>query len=188
MNTLTKIKNGVLGFFEKYIISKPVKLWKWIKPKPLRFIIKFAAFLCAAVYPVLCLLGLEYMNYGNKGKFITLFKKRPKVIALDLIIFYLFFVVLILLVKRIWIACAAMGTLSTVLSIASFLKYRNVGEYLYPWDLQQTGNVLPAGLARQYLSAALSGQSGVWLLLGLAGYGLVFLALAAGIRKHRLAG
>ena len=58
----------------------------------------------------------------------------------------------------------------------------------FPEPLQQTGNVLPAGLARQYLSAALSGQSGVWLLLGLAGYGLVSLALAAGIRKHRLAG
>ncbi len=152
MNTLTKIKNGVLGFFEKFIISKPVKLWKWIKPKPLRFIIKFAAFLCAAVYPVLCLLGLEYMNYGNKEKFMTLFKTRPKVIALDLIIFYLFFVVLILLVKRVWIACAAMGTLSTVLSIASFLKYRNVGEYLYPWDLQQTGNV---GTLTEYINTPL---------------------------------
>ena len=57
----------------------------------------------------------------------------------------------------------------------------------FPELLQQIGNILPAGLARQYLSAALSGQSGGWLLLGLAGYGLVFLALSAGIRKHRLA-
>lgn len=152
MRIITKAAKGIRGFFERYVLSKPVKLWKWVKCKPLRFIIKFVAFICAAFYPMMCLIGMEYMNYGNKSKFKTLFTTRPKVIILDLIIFYLFFAVLILLVKRIWIACSVMGILTSVLAIASFLKYRNVGEYLYPWDLQQTGNV---GTLTEYINTPL---------------------------------
>ncbi len=152
MNTLKKIRNGFCRFLDRYIISKPVRLWKWVVGRPMRFIIKAKAAVLAAIYPLLCLAGMEYMNFGKFDKVKSLFKTRQKVIELDLIILYIIFVMLILLVKRIWIACAIMGSVSSALTIASFLKYQNVGEYLYPWDLQQTGNV---GTLTEFINTSL---------------------------------
>ena len=58
----------------------------------------------------------------------------------------------------------------------------------FPEVLQRIGNLLPAGLARQYLSTGLTGQPGGALLAGLAAYGLGCLGITALIRRGKLAG
>jgi len=58
----------------------------------------------------------------------------------------------------------------------------------FPELMQRMGNLLPAGLARQYLSTGLTGAPGGALLAGLTAYGLGCLGIAILIRRGRLAG
>jgi hypothetical protein len=54
--------------------------------------------------------------------------------------------------------------------------------YALPETLGRTGGLLPCGLARGYLEGAFTGESGAGLLLGLAAYILLFLALTLAAR------
>ncbi len=160
-----------MNFFDRFIFTPQPKMW-FVKPKWLKAVIRVFGTLIWLVYPFLCFLMMEYINFSTSDvhvkndtgiKMITkLFDKRVSVIVLDLIILYLISALLVLVFKRLWVSCAVLGLGSFGLSVASFFKYQLTGEYMYPWDFQQTGNL---DILTEYLNIHIP-EEFYWILGG----------------------
>lgn len=137
------------------------------QPKPLIHIssprllkaIRYAAIALWLLFPFFCFISCEYISFMSPGThffgsdnaemLVHLFTNRTGVVFLDLIILYIASLVISCIVKRLWVSCVLLGVTSFVLSAASFFKYQVTGEYFYPWDLRQTGNV---GILNDYIN------------------------------------
>ena len=60
--------------------------------------------------------------------------------------------------------------------------------YFFPVSLQKLGNLLPTGAARSLLSGSLSGTRNPGATALVFGYSLVFVAVGAALRRHRIKG
>ncbi len=98
--------------------------------------------LAAAVcYPFGCYAVLEYIHFANRSRwwnFLTGHTQTALFLALALAIGY---VIVWLVTKRAWAAMLCFFALTVGFSLADYLKYAILGEYLYPWDFLQTGNI-----------------------------------------------
>ncbi len=93
-------------------------------------------------------------------------------------VLYLFYLLLLLLFKKAFIANAVMGVATIILSSANYFKFAQLGDYLYPWDLiQQAGNV-------GELSSFLGVNLPYWAII--LYIGLAFLTIVTIIAKTEL--
>lgn len=159
---LLKLIKTLKQFFTNHVLSADTKMWRFIKPRWMCRVIKLLGTLVWAAFPFFCFIIIEYINFLNPyfdpatgedlAQLTKMFTSRVSVIVFDLIILYGISVMLVLLFKRLWISCAILGGVSFALTVSSFLKYQARGEYLYPWDLQQAGNL---GTLTEYINTTI---------------------------------
>ncbi|MCI8589250.1 MAG: LTA synthase family protein [Clostridiales bacterium] len=159
---MTKAKE----FFTRYILTPtaPSFLTKRIQNKPLRIIITTMAYLAALVFPVWCYLASEYVHFSTiaSGKFVYFLQNRTSVAIGMIIMLYTFFIILNLLLKKAWAANLLLGGTVVVFAIVNHFKYILTGDFFYPWDMVQAGNVgeltgfVSAGFPIKYVLALLS--------------------------------
>lgn len=111
------------------------------KSKRFNNIFSIAGYIVLALFPAACFFVIEYIHYADKTRFIDFISERTRVVFFVLVIFYLIYAVLLLLVKRGWIAASLFGLITAAVSVASFYKFNLTGDYFYPWDLVQASNV-----------------------------------------------
>jgi len=159
---MTKVKD----FFTRYILTPtaPSFLTKRIQNKPLRIIITIIAYLAALVFHIWCYLASEYVHFSTiaSGKFVTFLQNRTGVAIGMIIMLYAFFIVLNLLLKKAWAANLLLGGTIVVFAIVNHFKYILTGDFFYPWDMVQAGNLgeltgfVSAGFPLKYVLALLS--------------------------------
>ncbi|MCI8332493.1 MAG: LTA synthase family protein [Clostridiales bacterium] len=153
-------------FFTRYILTPtaPSFLTKRIQNKPLRITITVLAYLAALVFPIWCYLASEYVHFSTigSGKFMHFLQTRTSVAIGMIIMLYAFFIILNLLVKKAWAANLLLGGTVIVFAVVNHFKYILTGDFFYPWDMVQAGNLgeltgfVTAGFPLKYVLALLS--------------------------------
>ena len=163
------------GFLNTHIFTGQPHLWHIIRPKWLQHTIRILGLLIWLVYPLLCLWSAEYINFfgytSSNFAYSSIFESRPSIVLFDLIILYLASIILVLLFKRLSVSCIVLGVMSFAVSLASYLKFQVTGEYMYPWDFQQAGNV---GTLTDYINTVIPREF-VYLFVLLAVTALIVL-------------
>lgn len=136
MNTLKKQAKRVLNLLG----TKPAMPFE-IHNKVLRVLLLLCGWGVLALLPVYCLGMTEYIHFSNKARTLQFFLTRTPVVLFDLLILYLLWLCVLCLVKKGWAAVLLYGGLFSALSFVSYMKYAMTGDYFYPWDIQQTGNL-----------------------------------------------
>ena len=114
---------------------------KFTKNKTVDLISKIIGYITLTLFPAICFLALEYIHYADKAQFMKFIDMRAKVIAFDLMILYLIFAVLLMTVKRGWIAAIVFGGSICTVAVTNYYKFALTGDNFYPWDLVQASNV-----------------------------------------------
>jgi len=105
-------------------------------------ILKITGYTITGLFPFVCFAVLEYIHFADKERFFYFLTTQLSVVFFDLIVIYLAYAVLILLVKRAWIASLIFGTFLSAVALTNFYKFGITGDYFYPWDfVQQAANV-----------------------------------------------
>lgn len=159
---MTKIK----AFFSRYILTrvKPSFVTAHIGSKPVRIIITVFAYVCAAVFPLWCYLASEYVHFSTiaAGKFVSFLQNRTSVAVGMVLMLYGFWLLLNLLFKKAWAANLALGGTVVVFAVVNHFKYVLTGDFFYPWDMVQAGNIgelsgfVSAGFPLKYVLSLLS--------------------------------
>lgn len=142
-------------------------------PAPVRIL----AGLVALLFPLPCLLLMEYMNYGGQLEQLhSFFEKHPGSALFACLTIYLLYSILVLLFGRVWPSALLLGLGSVICAYVNYTKAALNGDNFYPQDLgmlSQTGD----------LTSFLSGGQPLWFWPGAALLLiLVLLLFAAGTR------
>ena len=158
-NKREKLPVSLKRFFLKHFILPQPQPFRIFSDSIVNRVTRYAAVFLWFLFPFFCLISAEYICFftpdasafsvDNTSSITRLFTDKPLVLLLDLLAIYIISLVITLVAKRLWVSCAVVGVLSFVLSTVSFFKFQNTGEYFYPWDLRQTGNV---GLLSDYIN------------------------------------
>ncbi len=114
---------------------------KPIEKKPLRILTQVVGWAILALLPVYILCMIEYIHFANKAAVFTFFLERGSVVLFDLGLLYLIWLCLLCIVKKGWIATLVYSGFFGAVSYVNYLKHAMTGDYFYPWDIQQTGNL-----------------------------------------------
>lgn len=115
-------------------------------------VFRILGFLSVPFYPLLCLLVLDYMNFRGSGATLRLFWSRhPRSAAFSVVAAFFLFLVLTLLLRKLWRSALALGVLSLSFSYINFMKLTLNGDPFFPQD------ILMAGQAKE-LTSFLSGN------------------------------
>ncbi|MCL2517222.1 MAG: LTA synthase family protein [Oscillospiraceae bacterium] len=104
--------------------------------------IMITGYVITGLFPFACFAVLEYIHFADKERFFSFLTTQVSIVFFDLAIMYLVYAVLLLLVKRAWIASLMYGTFLSAVALTNFYKFGITGDYFYPWDfVQQASNV-----------------------------------------------
>ncbi len=137
---MSEIKKFLSRFV--YAPVKNKRLSSLIKYKPARVVINALILIIAVSFPLVCYTVVEYVHFKTMGQgFILFLQNRTSVVIAMITMFYLFWIVLLLLTKKAAIANAVLGVVSIAFSITNYFKYVLTGDFFYPWDMLQAGNL-----------------------------------------------
>lgn len=83
---------------------------------------------------------IEYLHFNSELRLLA-FLQKGGIPLFGLLIFVFAYVLLVLLMKKLWCASITMTLLSIVLGLINRFKFSSTGDYFYPWDIQQAGNL-----------------------------------------------
>jgi len=152
------MKKRFNDFIKRYVIA-PQPDFKGLSGGKGILLIRMVGFVLWLLFPFLsfilgeliCFADTDGAFFGAWSHLTALFSDKPGAVLCGLSLLYLLSLIISLLSKRLWVSCAVIGSLGFCLSTASFFKYQVTGEYFYPWDLAQTGNV---GVLSEYINTA----------------------------------
>ena len=122
-------------------------------------------------FPLFCLFVMDYMNYGGHlVNLIPFWQKHPKSALFEALVVLFLFLVLTLVLRRVWISALLFGALSLVFAYVNYMKAALNGDHFFPQDLAM---VSQAG----ELTSFLSGDVPRWFWVGAAVLLLWVLAL-----------
>ena len=106
------------------------------------------------LFPAFCYFAAEYIHFSTVGvgRFIRFVAARPTVVVGMLLMTYSLYVLAFSLVRKAAAANVLIGALYMAAAITDHFKYALTGDFFYPWDLVQTGNV---GTLTEYLTEPL---------------------------------
>lgn len=138
------------------------------RSRPLRAL----GYLSLAVFPLFCLLVLDYMNYRSLARLRLHWELQPGPLCFEIVVIYLIFLFFWALCRRGALAAGVMGGLSFLFAYINYTKVAVNGDNFYPQDMMMAGS---AGELTSFISGALP----KWFWLGLAAFVLwiIFLAL-----------
>ena len=179
---MVKIEPEKLRAFAKRWIYAPAKhprLAGLIRPAPLRYALRALLWLLSLGIPAACYFAVEYTHFTTiePGRFQLFLHNRTPVILGMLILCYLLWVCLLLLFKKLSAANAVLICFFGAAAIADHFKYALTGEFLYPWDFVQVGNL---GELVGFVS------SGIPILFLLSALGVLILACLPSLTNEGL--
>ncbi len=114
---------------------------KLIKNPTAAKIFKLLGYIAAVLFPLACFAQAELLGSGWIAWFLNFLKTQTKVALFSVGLLYLIYFLLVLIFRKFTVPAFILWTGTAALPIASYMKYSTTGDYLYPWDFQQTGNV-----------------------------------------------
>ena len=135
--------------------------------------------LTAPVFPLYCLLILDYMNYsGHPTLLIHHVEEFPGAVFFSVLVMELLFLVLLLLFGRLTPAAVTLGLVSLICSYVNYTKVALNGDHFMPQDITMLSN---AGELTSFLSGSLPALfwvSAAAMAVWLAVYGVMGLRLS----------
>lgn len=145
-----------------------------LPPLPVRVL----AWTAAVLFPLLCLVLMDYMNYGGQlDQLLSFWEKHPGSAVFAGLVLYILYVLLVLLFGWLWPPALFLGLGSVICAYVNYTKVALNGDNFYPQDL---GMLSQAG----DLTTFLSGDQPTWFWPG-AGL-LLFLVLLLVLARTRL--
>ena len=142
-------------------------------PLPVRVL----AWLAALLYPLPCLVLMDYMNYsGQVDQLLSFWDKHPGSALFAALVLYVLYALLALLFGRLWPPAILLGLGSVICAYVNYTKVALNGDNFYPQDL---GMLSQAG----DLTSFLSGDQPPWFWPG-AGLLLVLVLLLFAARTR----
>ena len=138
------------------------------RSRPLRAL----GYLSMAVFPLFCLLVLDYMNYRNLDRLLQHCELQPGPVRFEIVVIYLVFLFFWALLRRSALTVGVMGGLSFLFAYINYTKVAVNGDNFFPQDMMMAGS---AGELTSFISGGLP----KWFWLGLAALvcWTIFLAL-----------
>lgn len=133
-----KLKNVLSGITAK---EKPSICDKLIKNKTARTVFDVLGYIAALLLPLVCFAQAELLGTGSRAWFLEFLSTQTKVALFSIGLLYLIYFLLVLIFRKFTVPTFILWVTTAALPIASYMKYSTTGDYLYPWDFQQTGNV-----------------------------------------------
>ena len=112
-----------------------------IKNKVFRRILIAAGYIILLLLPVYCLYFTECLNYADGERLWKFFINRMPLIPFDLMILYGIWICFLCVFKKGWLGTILYGGFFAMISSVNYLKHAMTGDYFYPWDIQQIGNL-----------------------------------------------
>lgn len=123
------------------VTEKPSISDKLIRNKTASVILRVLGYAAALVLPLVCFAQAELLGNGSRAWFLEFLKTQTKVALFSIGLLYLIYFLLVLIFRKFTVPAFILWAVTAILPIASYMKYSTTGDYLYPWDFQQTGNV-----------------------------------------------
>ncbi len=121
--------------------EKPSICDKLIKNKTARMVLGVLGYIAALLLPLVCFAQAELLGTGSRAWFLEFIRTQTKVALFSIGLLYLIYFLLVLIFRKFTVPAFILWVATAALPIASYMKYSTTGDYLYPWDFQQTGNV-----------------------------------------------
>ena len=129
--------------YKKYFITEqkaPLIPKKWVELRWVRILSGVISTLIAVICPIYCFLMIEYLHFGSEERILK-FLSRDMIPYLGLLVCVFVYLLLLLLSKKIWLANLLAVALSVTVGLVNRFKFSSTGDYFYPWDIQQAGNL-----------------------------------------------
>lgn len=170
-----------LAILKKYAYapSKSDRLANKVEIRGARWFFKGLNWALALIFPAFCYLVTEYIHFASIGiGRLKIFLEGREQVAIAMIgVTYLIWTVLLLICRKAAIANCVLAATYTVAVVTNHFKYTLTGDFFYPWDLVQSGNL---GELTSFLSQGFPGR---FLLAILA---LIVLALIPAVTNTSL--
>ena len=121
--------------------EKPSISDKLIKNKTARTVFLVLGYVAALILPLVCFVQAELLGMGSRAWFLRFIGTQTKVALFSIGLLYLIYFLLTLIFRKFTVPAFILWATTAALPIASYMKHSTTGDYLYPWDFQQTGNV-----------------------------------------------
>ena len=114
---------------------------KLIKNKTARKILLVLGYIASLLLPLVCFAQAELLGTGSRAWFLEFLRTQTKVALFSIGLLYLIYFLLVMIFRKFTVPAFILWVATAALPIASYMKYSTTGDYLYPWDFQQAGNV-----------------------------------------------
>ncbi len=128
---------------KKYLITEqkaPLIPKKWLEKPHMRSIALIISVLLAIGCPIYCFLMMEYLHFNSEMRLFA-FLFRGTIPLFGLLVCFFIYSLLLLLFKKIWCANLLAVILSIIVGLVNRFKFSSTGDYFYPWDIRQAGNL-----------------------------------------------
>ncbi len=128
---------------KKYIITKqkaPFIPKKWSQKPYMRALCTLLSAAAAICCPIYCFLMIEYLHFNSEARLLS-FLSRDAIPFFGLLVCVILYSLILLLFKKIWCANLAAVLLSVIIGLVNRFKFSSTGDYFYPWDIRQAGNL-----------------------------------------------
>lgn len=129
--------------YKKYFITvqkAPLIPKKWAEIRWVKILYSIFSVLAALCCPIYCFLMIEYLHFDSELRLLA-FLSREMIPLFGMMVCIFIYSLLLLLFKKIWLANLLAVTLSLVIGLVNRFKFSSTGDYFYPWDIQQAGNL-----------------------------------------------
>lgn len=114
---------------------------KFKDTKAKRAVLRALGIIFSVLCPLYSYFAVEYLHFGGKAQIFGFMAGRTPTVLFGIAVFYFIFAAVLLLSGRAWCACLVSALAADILGIVDHLKFGATGDYFYPWDFEQTGNV-----------------------------------------------
>ncbi len=133
------------GFIKKifYAPAKSDRLAKKVEIKGAKYFFKGLVWVLALAFPAFCYVITEYIHFASisQGRLVHFLQTRTAVAVAMLGLTYLIWTVLLLIFRKVAIANGILAGVYVVSVVTNHFKYTLTGDFFYPWDLVQSGNL-----------------------------------------------
>ncbi len=148
------------------------RLQSVLRPMKHSAFLRILSWISVPVFPVFCLLIMDYMNYGGHPTSLHLFWTNfPGAVAFEVLVVTLVFALLLLLCRRAALAAGIFGSVSLICSYVNYTKVALNGDHFMPQDVLMLSH---AGNLTSFISGSVPG----WFFVGAAALLLWVLLLA----------
>lgn len=113
---------------------------KWADIEWINILCRVLSVFVAIVCPIYCFFMVEYLHFNSEIRLLS-FLSRGMIPLFGLLVCFFIYSLLLLIFKKIWLANLLAVILSLMMGLVNRFKFSSTGDYFYPWDIQQAGNL-----------------------------------------------